>query len=183
MSNFSMLMFIVNKVLNSILKAFTIKQSPYNLEKFCVGDLVSWAHHPQINRYVLLCKRLAELGYDKNSSILDVGCGDADLAVVLRTFGFTNVSGIDWKDAGEVIYRDYLSSYVKVDLNDAYLLNDLVRNMGGFDIVVSSDVLEHLENPSIVFNFMAKLLSENGVLGRLWTTSNLREPSTQTCTK
>jgi len=129
-----------------------------------IDDLASWAFHPQSNRHVLLGKKLLEMGYDKNSSILDVGCGDAGLAVVLRKLGFNNISGIDWKDVGEIAYRDSLSAYAQVNLNDANQLHGFADDSKNFDIIVYSDVLEHLENPSIVLNMMSKLLPRTGVV-------------------
>ena len=73
--------------------------------------------HPQICRHKEVIETIDSLGLDKQSYILDIGCGNAGIEMLLTQKGFTNLYGVDWLDFKNIKYFKSLSHYQKVDLN------------------------------------------------------------------
>lgn len=92
---------------------------------------------------------------DKNIKILDVGCGDGSVLKTLHAHGYDNLFGCDWlsKESEENF------NYFKVNLNNEALK---IFESSGFDLVISSDVLEHMENPTMILREIARVLKNNG---------------------
>jgi 2-polyprenyl-3-methyl-5-hydroxy-6-metoxy-1,4-benzoquinol methylase len=99
---------------------------------------------------------------DKNGHVLEFGAGTGILVRMLRSAGFTRVSAADLlprpADLGDV-------PWLQGDLNDPLPSAD-----GEYDAVVSTEVIEHLENPRAVFRELARVLRPGGRL--LLTTPN-----------
>lgn len=94
----------------------------------------------------------------RDVSVLDVGCGNGLLAARLAQAGFTNIHGADWVDINthKQLRVSEFVEYKCIDLND----EKLEAHYGGpFDIIVCSDVLEHLERPAAVLRSIARLMT------------------------
>ena len=85
-------------------------------------------------------------------NILDIGAGDGSLINALRKKGFKNVVGIDLEPKNE--------SVIKGDASN------LKFKSAEFDIVVLTEVIEHLNNEQIpkVLNEIFRVLHKNGKL-------------------
>jgi len=74
-------------------------------------------------------------------SVLDVGCGDGDVMAILNNDRKFNVTGID-------LFKPFINrarktgAYKKLLIGD---IRDLEFNDGSFDVVLSSQVVEHLK--------------------------------------
>lgn len=77
-------------------------------------------------------------------SILDVGCGEGFVADLLtEAFPETQITGVDYSgEALSIAKKKGLIHYVRADIYNLPVEND------GFDIVLCSEVLEHLVNPA-----------------------------------
>jgi len=118
----------------------------------------------------------------KNGQVLEVGCGSARLSVFLAERGYV-ITGLDYSmSALEVAQRNFegmgLASRLVGNNEELLLDNDqnvnihrfvqgdatkLPFNDNTFDIVISTGLLEHFEDPSIVVKEMVRVLASNGV--------------------
>ncbi|HEY0761301.1 MAG TPA: class I SAM-dependent methyltransferase [Pyrinomonadaceae bacterium] len=87
--------------------------------------------------FVELVKRLEGVG-----SICDLGCGNGHISGRLAKLGF-EVKGVDASPSGIAIAR---RAYPNAEFVEALIDREL--NVGQFDLVVSSDVIEHMYRPS-----------------------------------
>lgn len=87
--------------------------------------------------FVELVKRLEGV-----RSICDLGCGNGHISGRLAKLGY-EVKGIDASPSGIAIAR---RAYPSAEFVEALIDRDL--SIGQFDLVISSDVIEHLYRPS-----------------------------------
>lgn len=83
---------------------------------------------------------------DRNAAILDVGCGDGGFLLWLNSIGYKNVLGIDY--SAEQI--EVAKSYGIKNAQQADALIYLPESPDKFDLVFSSDVLEHIPKENIL---------------------------------
>jgi len=100
--------------------------------------------------FVRLVQRL-----DGVQSICDLGCGNGHIAGRLASLGY-EVTGIDASRSGIAIAQ---RSYPNVKFIEALINRDLT---GTFDLVLSSDVIEHLYRPSDLLEAAFSLLKPSG---------------------
>lgn len=93
-------------------------------------------------------------------SICDLGCGNGHIAGRLAPLGY-QVTGIDASRSGIRIAR---SAYPDVNFIEALLDRNLVHQstLNDFDLVISSDVIEHLYRPSALLETAFALLKPDG---------------------
>lgn len=97
--------------------------------------------------------------------VCDLGCGNGYLASRLGECGF-NVTGIDASESGLEIARQHYAND-KVNFIRAEIGTDLVAFFpegSHFDLIVSSDVIEHLYRPAAMIETVAALLKPGGCL-------------------
>lgn len=118
------------------------------------------------NRRVrLIVDYLRRIGRIEN--LLDIGCGRFSLAGLIKdNCNIKNYYGCDLIDIPEDAYKDSGVIYAQCDFDTFIPFSDI-----GFDVILCSEVIEHLFMPDNIFKFAAKTLSENGIL--LITTPNL----------
>src|SRR6185369_10610124 len=104
--------------------------------------------------FVELVKRL-----DGVKSICDLGCGNGHISGRLAALGY-QVTGIDASESGIQIAR---RTYPRVEFVEALIDRDLKR-LGSFDLVISSDVIEHLYRPSDLLEAATAVLKPRGQL-------------------
>jgi 2-polyprenyl-3-methyl-5-hydroxy-6-metoxy-1,4-benzoquinol methylase len=88
-------------------------------------------------------KLLKALGIQKENSILDFGCGKGLFVQALKQAGYNNAYGYDF----------FIPEY-----SDQAILQKK------FDVVVSYDVIEHVEEPRQFLHMLKGLLAPNGIL-------------------
>ena len=89
-------------------------------------------------------------------SICDLGCGNGHITGRLAELGF-QVTGVDASASGIAIAR---RAYPKAEFVEALIDREL--RLGQFDLVVSSDVIEHLYRPSELLEAARALLKPGG---------------------
>jgi len=106
-------------------------------------------------RVVQICTALGA------KKVLDLGCGNGAMMVALHQAGF-QVSGCDPSESGVRITREALPE-AKVQVLGVY---DDPNEMGeaGFDVAVSTEVVEHLFAPRALPRFARQVLKPGGHL-------------------
>ncbi len=89
--------------------------------------------------------------------VLDVGCGPGWLSGELRDRGH-HVVGVDLVEHPDV--RRRTDQFVQADL-DAGLPDEV---LGGYDVILAADVLEHVRDPERLLRQMTDCLGDNGVV-------------------
>jgi 2-polyprenyl-3-methyl-5-hydroxy-6-metoxy-1,4-benzoquinol methylase len=93
-------------------------------------------------------------------TICDVGCGNGHITGRLASLGY-EVTGVDASKSGIQIAR---STYPGVKFEESLIDRDLSARLGldGFDLVISSDVIEHMYCPSDLLEAAFSLLKSGG---------------------
>ncbi len=104
--------------------------------------------------------------YWQNAQILDAGCGNGQIAEILLNNGVKSVIGVDFSQnmlinalkrfQNSDLYDRY--SPVKADLESLSMLKNNI-----FDGAILFGVLEHLDNPDLVFKNIFQTLKKNAV--------------------
>lgn len=103
--------------------------------------------------------------------VLDIGCGNGIISINLGAAGF-NVTGVDVSEkAIEVAKSQNPFENVTFQVLPAEELVNFTRK---FDVIVCSEVLEHLEDPASLVKEISKNLKEEGIL--IVTVPNGRGP-------
>ena len=94
--------------------------------------------------------------------ICDLGCGNGHLAGLLAELGYS-VTGVDASQRGIALAR---KQHPRIELICGLIDADLSENagIGDFDLVISSDVIEHLYRPSDLLEAAASLIRPTGHL-------------------
>lgn len=91
----------------------------------------------------ILLKRLVRSGLRPEDSLLDYGCGSGLLLEYLKRHGYRNCHG----------YDPYVERY-----RDESVLNQT------YDVILSFDVIEHVESPQVLVTSLKKLIKSDGWL-------------------
>ena len=102
----------------------------------------------------------------KNKKILDIGCSGGEFGVYLRKRG-AHVTGVDISSKFINEAKKNLDKAHKVDLNDGKL--PFKNNQ--FDLVIASEVLEHLFRPNRIIKESKRVIKKGGKI--VFSTPNL----------
>jgi len=92
--------------------------------------------------------------------VLDIGCGEGNLAAMLSFAGAVSVDGVDYSE--EAI--NFANSRISLD-NVKFIFSDYKAIKKKYDVVVMNGVLEHFDNPWEELDFIrANLLKDNGYI-------------------
>lgn len=112
-------------------------------------------------RYRELEKFLAPLRNQK-LDILDVGCGNGHLISKIKsTFPIFNLFGTD---VSQIAIEDAKRKYPIADFWIADYSRDIPERSKKFDIIILSEVIEHVEDQQTLIRNLYKLLKETGTL-------------------
>jgi 2-polyprenyl-3-methyl-5-hydroxy-6-metoxy-1,4-benzoquinol methylase len=91
---------------------------------------------------------------DKNTKILDIGCGGGDLLKQLENVGFTNLTGADPFISEDIHYSENVNIYKK----SVYELDET------YDVIMLHHSLEHMDKQADVIAKLYQLLRKDGKL-------------------
>lgn len=97
---------------------------------------------------------------NKKLKVLDIGCGNGNISNQLGELGHL-VLGIDISEEAINVAKKK-NKLINVEFK-AISAEELTVNEK-FDVIVCSEVIEHLNNPELIIQALKKLLSEKGVL-------------------
>jgi SAM-dependent methyltransferase len=95
---------------------------------------------------------------------LDVGCGKGDIAIALVKRGAGNVIGIDITERS-IVSAKANADRLKVGQRVQFICEDIHewRPCHRFDVVLSHEALEHIENPKEFLQKLADFVEPNGI--------------------
>jgi 2-polyprenyl-3-methyl-5-hydroxy-6-metoxy-1,4-benzoquinol methylase len=100
-------------------------------------------------------KRLVDFQSGEKLTILDVGCGVGSLDSELASMGH-NVTGLD---VSNLTQEPQTWKYIQTDINNAWPIDP-----GSQDVVICTDVPEHLYDPTHILKEAQRVLKPNGKL-------------------
>jgi SAM-dependent methyltransferase len=101
---------------------------------------------------------IARQASGKHARILDLGCANGGLLAALARRGFSNLTGVDPSPACAAATREHYG--IEAVTASLYALPDL----GLFDIIILSHVLEHLEDLGGAVKSFSRLLRPGGMV-------------------
>lgn len=95
---------------------------------------------------------------DRNARLLDIGCANGGLLQALQELGYTNLAGMDPSPVCVEATRQLCQCDVYVGP-----FSELPTNIGQFDGVIMSHVLEHVQDLHEALQCVKSLFSSNGI--------------------
>jgi 2-polyprenyl-6-hydroxyphenyl methylase/3-demethylubiquinone-9 3-methyltransferase len=96
-----------------------------------------------------------------HTHVLDVGCGGGILCEAMAKVG-AQVTGIDAESEAIRVAQDHAKNH---DVNIDYFCTAVEAYEGPlFDVITCMEMLEHVQNPELVFNHCRRLLKPEGLL-------------------
>lgn len=111
---------------------------------------------------IKVIEQIPELTF--NISVSDIGCGTGVWLERLASKGYHDLYGIDI-DISQIATDE--ATILQANLDN----NELCFNSQKFGLISAIEVIEHLENPGRLFDYIAKYLDNNGFF--LLTTPNI----------
>jgi SAM-dependent methyltransferase len=94
-----------------------------------------------------------------SARVLEIGCSGGPLMLALQAKGYTQLTGIDISTEGIALARACgLTDVYVMDAAQPTLLN------GGYDLIIASDVLEHIDDQAAALTAWHQLLAPGGQL-------------------
>jgi 2-polyprenyl-3-methyl-5-hydroxy-6-metoxy-1,4-benzoquinol methylase len=112
-----------------------------------LGQIINYLYPDQTYNF------LNEIKLTRESSILDLGCGNGQFLYNLKMLGFHNVLGIDPYLKEDIRYKNGLS----------ILKKSIFQIKKKWDLIILNHSFEHLPNPLQTIEKIALLLNKNGV--------------------
>ena len=102
---------------------------------------------------------IQQLKLNSAAKILDVGCFSGSLLTILERNGFRNACGID-------INKDAIDRCKKKGLKNIFFMDGLKTHFKNeeFDLIIASDVLEHIKDDKSALAEWNRILKPNGFL-------------------
>jgi 2-polyprenyl-3-methyl-5-hydroxy-6-metoxy-1,4-benzoquinol methylase len=131
---------------------FTVSQS--DTDRYWSEERVFFSFYLQYDIYKYARKIIKKY---KLKNTLDLGCGVGTKLMKLIYPICTDVTGVDQNEAIDYCKKTYHSGTFKVD----NLENPAVSHPAKYDIVICSDVIEHLIDPDVLLNHLKQLCHKN----------------------
>ena len=95
-----------------------------------------------------------------NLEVLDIGCGEGNLAAMLSFKGASKVDGVDYSDEAISIAKE------RININNVnFLCKDFRKINQKYDVVVMNGVFEHFDNPWKELDFiLTNICKKDGIV-------------------
>lgn len=135
-------------------KLFAQYVSYGKLERWIPGFSDNITEECHITRYEFVAD------FVKDKSVLDIACGTGKGSFMIAEAGAARVTGVDI-DEEAVRYAEHRSSHAKLSFHVGDAIKYSYQDL--YDVVVSFETIEHLDNVSGFLENMNNLLKEDGV--------------------
>lgn len=112
-----------------------------------IGRVLNFIHPNPVFRLI------SKTNINKNSKVLDVGCGKGNILYSMMHSGMKNIKGID----------PYLNDNIAYENGLIIEKKSLDDEKGGWDLIMLHHVLEHMDNQKMVLKSIHEKLEDNGV--------------------
>ena len=146
---------------------YPLAYAPHSLEserglfhKFILKlEKIYWESHLSLSKIFLFpfCRFIRGTIIRKNTSMLDIGCGEGSFLQKMKTYGM-NVYGLDFSETAVSKARAKGLNVVHGDLQSQKFPDN------HFDLITLHHVLEHLPNPMKTFQEIRRILKTEGTL-------------------
>ncbi|MDO9512335.1 MAG: methyltransferase domain-containing protein [Bacteroidales bacterium] len=124
-------------------------------------NFINYSHYTQpedLKRLGFVMESIKETGI-MNAKVLDIGCGNGNISYQLAKSGYT-VTGIDISsEAIEYANKHFTHPNATFTVHSVYD----IKTPNAFDVIICSEVLEHLPVPGNMLATMKKLLTPQGI--------------------
>jgi 2-polyprenyl-3-methyl-5-hydroxy-6-metoxy-1,4-benzoquinol methylase len=104
-----------------------------------------------------ICKHIKEMNLSNIKKILDIGCGQGALLEKIKgIFPDAELTGIDYSSFSE--WKESGITFIQHDCN-----TNLPNTIGEFDLIISSEVIEHIENGRHFIREVTQKLNSGGI--------------------
>lgn len=126
---------------------------------YAVEARVEQTHWWFAGRRSLFAREIGRLGLPSNARVIDIGTGTGSNLRMLRDIGFTNVRGVD---ASEDAIR--LCAAKGLGPVERGTIHSVPVPDASQDLVLATDVIEHVDDDAQALREVARILSPNGAL-------------------
>lgn len=124
-------------------------------------DYIAYDKPVDLKRLYFVVSNLCSFKPAVGTTVLDIGCGNGNISIFLGSLGY-QVSGVDLSEAAIAKARQLNTlPNVKFEVGNAEELHGLEAR---YDVVICSEVLEHLNSPENTLYAIHKIMKEDGVL-------------------
>ena len=111
-----------------------------------------------ISRRAFILNLIKKYAPEKENKILDVGCASGELILELKKNGYNNIYGVDVSSVA-------IEQCKKKQLDDVFVIDgtNISAINRKFDIIIASDVLEHIEDDSFALKQWYSCLNSGGI--------------------
>ncbi len=148
------------QLLNHIMALFQIVYQGNRVENFIYKEMAAIEnnHWWFMARRKIVKSQLQHLNLPENAKILEVGCGTGGNLNMLAEFG--EVSALE----PDQFSREYIKQTKKIDAQYCYLPHELPSfKLQEFDLIIMTDVLEHIEEDAETLQCLKKYLKKDGI--------------------
>jgi SAM-dependent methyltransferase len=126
---------------------------------YAVESIVEASHWWFVGRRTLFSRIIEDLGLSREAAVLDVGTGTGTNLRMLRNLGFNRVIGLDQSP-------DAIQFCAEKGLGDVQLgdLCHLPFSDNSFDLVLATDIVEHIPNDMSAMREIRRVLKAGGHL-------------------
>lgn len=133
---------------NLITRFLKLKRNKYAVFKRSLLGKIVYKKYPKPDLY-----SLSHINLNKDTRILDVGCGTGELLRSLHQLGFQDLTGIDPYNKEEII---------EIGGNSKIFKKYIFELEGQWDVIMMHHVFEHMPDPLRVLKCASELLVPNG---------------------
>lgn len=104
------------------------------------------------------------INIDKNTSVLEIGCGEGGNLSPFMNLGCNKIVGIDLSEGKIKNAKSFFKDHPNAK-NIEFIHNDIynMEALGEFDIILTRDVLEHIHGQERFMQFVKKFLKPGGL--------------------